>query len=208
MKKSFSWLVLIVVVLGFSVCGWAQLGMFSKEQRLELTREWKGDRFPDGRPKVPDELLNRLKTVDAQRRRHEAASETRHGLFRANYRVGQRTFRRPALELIQAPREPAATTGVAQDVRKGKPPNGLLSNRAIHRVAGFAEKRSVEGGHCSGKPGLLGGFSIAKSPYTQTPAASYRALSGCLLRPVLSQGWRSPSSSHKEMSSAPKFRKA
>ena len=89
MKKSFSWLVLIVVVLGFSVCGWAQLGMFSKEQRLELTREWKGDRFPDGRPKVPDELLNRLKTVDAQRRRHEAASETRHGLFRAHHRVGQ-----------------------------------------------------------------------------------------------------------------------
>jgi regulator of RNase E activity RraA len=66
MKRNFSLLVLIVVVLGFSVCGWAQLGMFSKEQRLELTREWKGDRFPDGRPKVPDELLNRLKTVDAE----------------------------------------------------------------------------------------------------------------------------------------------
>jgi regulator of RNase E activity RraA len=66
MKKNFSLLVLIVVVLGFSVCGWAQLGMFSKEQRLELTREWKGDRFPDGRPKVPDEILNRLKTVDAE----------------------------------------------------------------------------------------------------------------------------------------------
>ena len=51
---------------GFSVCGWAQLGMFTTEQRVELTREWKGDRFPDGRPKVPDELLNRMKTVDAE----------------------------------------------------------------------------------------------------------------------------------------------
>ena len=39
MKKNFSLLVLIVVVLGFSACGWAQLGMFSKEQRIELTRE-------------------------------------------------------------------------------------------------------------------------------------------------------------------------
>ena len=66
MKKIFPLLVLIVVVLGFSLCGWAQLGMFSKEQRLELTREWEGERFPDGRPKVPDELLNRLKTVDAE----------------------------------------------------------------------------------------------------------------------------------------------
>jgi len=66
MKSKFSLSILLVVVLGFCVCGWAQLGMFSKEQRLELTREWKGERFPDGRPKVPDELLERLKTVDAE----------------------------------------------------------------------------------------------------------------------------------------------
>jgi hypothetical protein len=38
MKKGFSLLVLIVVVLGFSVCGWAQLGMFTTEQRVELTQ--------------------------------------------------------------------------------------------------------------------------------------------------------------------------
>ncbi len=44
----------------------AQLGMFSKEQRVEFTREWKGERFPDGRPKVPDELLARLRNVTAE----------------------------------------------------------------------------------------------------------------------------------------------
>jgi len=66
MKKNFSLLVLIVVVLGSSVCGWAQLGMFSSEQRIDLTREWKGDRFPDGRPKVSDDLLKRMATVDAE----------------------------------------------------------------------------------------------------------------------------------------------
>jgi len=59
-------LTLIVVSLAFSVYGWAQLGMFSKEQRIELTREWKGERFDDGRPKVPDELLKRMATVDAE----------------------------------------------------------------------------------------------------------------------------------------------
>jgi regulator of RNase E activity RraA len=66
MKKKFSLLVSIVVVLGSSVCGWAQLGMFSKEQRIEMTREWKGERFPDGRPKVSDEMLKRMATVDAE----------------------------------------------------------------------------------------------------------------------------------------------
>ena len=44
----------------------AQLGMFTTEQRTELTREWKGERFPDGRPKVPDAVLNRMKTVSAE----------------------------------------------------------------------------------------------------------------------------------------------
>ena len=55
-----------MVALGVAApCG-AQLGMFSNEQRIELTREWKGDRFPDGRPKVPDSLLQELKDVDAE----------------------------------------------------------------------------------------------------------------------------------------------
>jgi regulator of RNase E activity RraA len=40
--------------------------MFSKDQRLEFTREWKGERFPDGRPKVPDSILARMKTVSAE----------------------------------------------------------------------------------------------------------------------------------------------
>src|ERR1700722_19409495 len=44
----------------------AQLGMFTKEQRLNMTREWKGDRFPDGRPKVPDSILDDLRDVNAE----------------------------------------------------------------------------------------------------------------------------------------------
>ncbi len=44
----------------------AQLGMFTNEQRLDITREWKGERFPDGRPRVPDEVLERLKQTTAE----------------------------------------------------------------------------------------------------------------------------------------------
>lgn len=44
----------------------AQLGMFSKEQLVDITRAWTGERFPDGRPKVPDEVLQRLKDVTAE----------------------------------------------------------------------------------------------------------------------------------------------
>ena len=44
----------------------AQLGMFSKEQRVAITSEWTGERFPDGRPKVPDAVLERMKEVTAE----------------------------------------------------------------------------------------------------------------------------------------------
>jgi regulator of RNase E activity RraA len=35
----------------------------SKDELLFLTPEWKGERFPDGRPRVPDDILERMKGV-------------------------------------------------------------------------------------------------------------------------------------------------
>jgi 4-hydroxy-4-methyl-2-oxoglutarate aldolase len=43
----------------------AQLDLFSREQRIEFTPQWSGERFPDGRPKVADSVLSRLKDVTA-----------------------------------------------------------------------------------------------------------------------------------------------
>lgn len=44
----------------------AQLGMFSNEQRVALTAEWTGERTADGRPRVPDAILERMKSVTAE----------------------------------------------------------------------------------------------------------------------------------------------
>jgi 4-hydroxy-4-methyl-2-oxoglutarate aldolase len=38
----------------------------SKADLLAITSAWKGDRYPDGRPKVPDELLKRMKAVSIE----------------------------------------------------------------------------------------------------------------------------------------------
>ena len=35
----------------------------SREEIIALTPDWKGERFPDGRPKVPDDILKRMKPV-------------------------------------------------------------------------------------------------------------------------------------------------
>ena len=38
----------------------------SKEELIFLTPEWKGERFADGRPKVPDNILQRMKAVSVE----------------------------------------------------------------------------------------------------------------------------------------------
>lgn len=38
----------------------------SRETMIFLTAEWKGERFPDGRPKVPDSVLERMKNVSIE----------------------------------------------------------------------------------------------------------------------------------------------
>ena len=66
MSRSLRVICAALFALAFvSECS-AQLGLFSKDQLIDFTQSWKGERFPDGRPKVSDELLNRLKNVDAE----------------------------------------------------------------------------------------------------------------------------------------------
>lgn len=59
MKKLFFFHLLLFAIL----CKTGNAQQISKEELLFLTPEWKGERFADGRPKVPDAILNRMKLV-------------------------------------------------------------------------------------------------------------------------------------------------
>ncbi len=63
--------ITLALILSFAESAFAQLKTISTENRIALTHEWKGQRFPDGRPRVPDSILQSLKDVDA-----EEASQT------------------------------------------------------------------------------------------------------------------------------------
>jgi regulator of RNase E activity RraA len=41
----------------------AQPGVLTREHLIEYTPDWSGERFSDGRPKVPDAILDRMKNV-------------------------------------------------------------------------------------------------------------------------------------------------
>ncbi len=47
-------------------CQPVQSQQITKEELLFLTPEWKGERFPDGRPKVPDNIMKRMKMVSVE----------------------------------------------------------------------------------------------------------------------------------------------
>ncbi len=51
--------ILVLICLNLSIQG----QQISKNDLLILTPNWEGERFEDGRPKVPDEILNRMKFV-------------------------------------------------------------------------------------------------------------------------------------------------
>jgi regulator of RNase E activity RraA len=76
-----------VMMLATSAQSYAQLGLFSKEQRVELTSQWSGERFPDGRPKVSDALLEKLKSVDAEEAWGVLMGEGYPNQFEAGWKV-------------------------------------------------------------------------------------------------------------------------
>lgn len=55
--------IIPVLVCCFLLISNIQAQQISKEELIYLTREWKGERFDDGRPKVSDELLKRMRLV-------------------------------------------------------------------------------------------------------------------------------------------------
>jgi regulator of RNase E activity RraA len=61
MKKITSLLIVSLVLMLQLVK--SQFVQASKEEIIALTPDWKGERFPDGRPKVSDDIIKRMKPV-------------------------------------------------------------------------------------------------------------------------------------------------
>jgi len=57
-------LLLTFFIIAFSQQTSAQ--QISKDELIFLTPEWKGERFADGRPKVPDNIMKRMKAVSVE----------------------------------------------------------------------------------------------------------------------------------------------
>ena len=52
-----------LVAFAIATPAMAHVGFLSRDEVIHDTPEWKGERFADGRPKVPDAILDRMKNV-------------------------------------------------------------------------------------------------------------------------------------------------
>lgn len=72
------------LLLALVPAAFAQQGFFTRADVIKYTPDWKGERFPDGRPKVPDSILDRMKPVTLE----EAWAVLRGANFNHQYEDG------------------------------------------------------------------------------------------------------------------------
>lgn len=74
----------LVATLLVAASAFAQPGVFTKDDLIKYTPEWKGERFDDGRPKVSDSIIERMKAVTLE----EAWATLRSEGFTHQYEEG------------------------------------------------------------------------------------------------------------------------
>jgi regulator of RNase E activity RraA len=64
--KQLPFVIALYLLICFSASLQAQSVALPKETLTALTSQWQGERYPDGRPKVPDNILERMKDVSLE----------------------------------------------------------------------------------------------------------------------------------------------
>jgi regulator of RNase E activity RraA len=120
MKKRFA----VCAVLAASIVPalQAQQGFFTKEDVVKYTPQWNGERFADGRPKVPDSILDRMRAVTLE----EAWAVLRDAGFSHQYEDGwlsihpDKVLVGRALTAIWMPGRPDVQRVVEEEGKKDK----------------------------------------------------------------------------------------
>ncbi|QNL52580.1 RraA family protein [Olivibacter sp. SDN3] len=126
MKAIATLLLFLVAVQGVKS---QQVGS-SVEYIKALTPQWKGERLPDGRPKIPDNLLERLKKISMEQAWGYLRSQKYNNQFESNW------------ELIMYPDQVMVGRAVTAQYMPARP--DLLEQI---KAQGLKEGRSTQGGN-------------------------------------------------------------
>ena len=101
-------ITLITFLLFLSTLVGAQQVSLTKEQVIAITHEWKGDRLPDGRPKVSDKILERLRNVSMEEAWGILRGKGYHNQFEGDWMLlrSEQTMTGRALTVQYLPKRP------------------------------------------------------------------------------------------------------
>ncbi len=77
----------IFLIFALLICLPALAQTITREQLIALTAEWKGERFPDGRPKLEDKWLERAKKVSLEEAWGVLRNEGYYNQFEGNWEI-------------------------------------------------------------------------------------------------------------------------
>jgi len=105
MKKTSFFLVFL---LGTLFINFALSQVATKEQVIFYTTEWTGERYPDGRPKVSDELLERIKNISIEEAWGVLRGEGYFNQFAGDWKMiyEDKPFTGRALTVVYLPESP------------------------------------------------------------------------------------------------------
>ena len=138
----------LLFALGFMLVIPASGQTISKELMIFYTQQWEGERFADGRPKVPDEILQRLKNVSIEEAWGVLRGEGYHNQFEGGWKIlhQDQPIVGRALTALYMPNRPDVSDPIKEkgkgDGRVGPPnswPIDALSMGDVYVADGFGK---------------------------------------------------------------------
>lgn len=116
--------ILFVLLFPFTMVEIVDAQTISREEMMFLTSEWKGERFPDGRPKIPDDLLERAKHIMIDDAWNALRNEGYHSQYEGGWKmVNQTLMTGRAVTAMYMPSRPDVERNIkergAKEGRKG-----------------------------------------------------------------------------------------
>ncbi len=138
---------LTVCLIFISLLGFSQQVQWTKDQIMGYTSQWTGERYPDGRPRVSDDLVRRLANISMEEAWGTMRNEGYNNQFEAGWQIiGNRTLAGRVLSAQYMPSRPDLDTPIKdqgkKDSRSGSPnswPIDMLQNGDVYVADGFGK---------------------------------------------------------------------
>jgi regulator of RNase E activity RraA len=155
-------LILLLSILSGLLPLYSAAQAIPKEELIFLTQEWKGERFPDGRPRLPDDLLKRAEKIGIEEAWQILFNEGYVNQFERNWRILHEDGKMVGRALT------ASYMPVRPDLEKNILARGAKEGRAgrhLHWPINMLTKGDVYVADNRGREGSLMGDNLANVIY-------------------------------------------